>query len=166
MNSTQSSSASTDGSTSSTSLHSGAGELIEVVSDVTQSDKISTVKDEILENLQSSPKMSSDELENDQDCVTSETKRMKSELDQSAEVLLKHTDTDSDDFLEWSDDETSCESDSSDDEASSGADFCYDEASCEADSSDDGSLCGELSENILTNLKFQLDPVLFHGMLK
>ena len=160
MNSTQS--ASTDASTSSTSLHSGAGELIEVESDVTQSDKISTVKDEILENLQSSPKMSSDELENDQDCVTSETKRMKSELDQSAEVLLEHTDTDSDDFLEWSDDEASCESDSSDDETSSGLDFYYDEA----DSSDDGSLCGELSENILTNLKFQLDPVLFHGILK
>ena len=82
------------------------------------------------------------------DSVTSETKRMKSELDQSAEVLLKHTDTDSDDVLEWSDDE-----------ASSGEDFCYDEASCEADSTDDGSLCGELSENILTNLKFQLDPM-------
>ena len=79
MRSTQS--APTETSTSSRSLPSSACELIEVDSDVAHGDKISTRKDIIRKNLQSSVKMSSEELEYDKDCVTSKTERIKTELE-------------------------------------------------------------------------------------
>ena len=79
MKSTQS--ASTETSTSSRSLPSGACELIAVDSDVAHGDKISTRKDTIHKNLQSAAKMSSGELEYDKDCVTSKAKRIKTELE-------------------------------------------------------------------------------------
>ena len=79
MKSTQS--ASTETSTSSRSLPSGACELIEVNSDVAHGDKISTRNSKITNNLQSSADISSDALEYDQDCVTSKAKRIKTELE-------------------------------------------------------------------------------------
>ena len=79
MKSTQS--APTETSTPSRSLPSSACELIEVDSDVAHGDKISTRKDTIHKNLQSSAKMSSEELEYDKDCFTSKSKMIKTELE-------------------------------------------------------------------------------------